>query len=109
MRDGVPLPGRLQVAGSHTVELPKLDGQVRARRPGPQAAGAGARARRDGDRPQGFEYRITQNGKTGVFRARVGKTLKVALPSAKGACAIEIRPVFRGVALEQVRRVVRVR
>ncbi len=34
VRDGVALPGRLQVAGSHTADLPKLDGQVRARRQG---------------------------------------------------------------------------
>ncbi len=108
VRDGVPLPGRLRAVGSHTAELPKLDGQVRARRQGRKLQ-VQARARRDGDRPQGFEYRITQNGKTGVFRARVGKTLKVYLPSAKGGVRIEIRPVFRGVALEQVRKVVRVR
>lgn len=108
VRDGVPLPGRLQSVGNHTVDLPGIDAQARARRKGRKLQ-VQARARRGGERPQGFEYRITQNGKTGVFRARLGKTLKVYLPSAKSGVRIEIRPVFRGVALEQVRKVVRVK
>lgn len=108
VRDGVPLPGRIQDAGEHTAELPSIDGSVRARRQGRKLQ-VQARAKASGDRPQGFEYTITQNGKTGVFRQRLGKSLKVYLPSAKGGVRIEIHPVFRGVALERIRKVVRVR
>lgn len=108
VRDGVPIPGRVRTVGSHAADLPGVDAQARARRQGRKLQ-VQARARRGFDRPQGFEYRITQNGKTGIFRARLGKTLKVFLPSERGSVRIEVRPVFRGVALEQVRKVIRVR
>lgn len=108
VRNGIPVPGRATVVGVHTAALPEVGDEVVVQRKG-QRLQVRALPKAGTDRPSGFEYRITQNGKTGVFKRAVGKSLKVWLPKSTGQATIAVHPVFRGVAIERVRKVVRVR
>ncbi|MBJ7472861.1 MAG: hypothetical protein JHD16_16260 [Solirubrobacteraceae bacterium] len=107
VRNGVPVPGRVTVVGAHTAELPGINGDVRQRRQGNKLQ-IQARVKPGSDRPEGFEYRVTQNGQTGVHQRPLGKSLKVWLPDAEAQARVEIHPIFRGAAIERTKKVVRI-
>ncbi len=101
VRDGVPLPGRAQVAAHTTLTCSELT-------PRPVCARTAASCRSKPARgPAPTAHRalstgLRKNGKTGVFRKQLGKTLKVYLRPPARACASRSIRCSAAVAIEQI-------